>query len=494
MNTLIPDALCGLLAEAGLVQPGATPTLGAHLTMGLPRTASDDTSSEIGPRLVYWPTGICRQRRIGIASSRLRRPWHHQNHWFDALREIACSLADEECLFSAVGTATEPFVRRCPQLFGTPALILHFSEWAPTAKLHLPTALRKWWRQVQSARVGDDPGCITAYVSPRLWSADDTTTIGFIGDQAIAAWSERLELVQVRPDGTWDTLLQRILRRADRGPPEVRISGDERLVANDLRASYERQGAVARSTSFRTKPKDAPDNVRPKAGSARSQAKDMAGTGTARLPGLEDLRRLAPIEFDRPVVGEYLTHWTRAPRAGWCDQSPTDYVDELLRGESIEPRTSLDALLRMISKRRICGSSRLIRGGFAVVSLTAVPLEQLPTRRAYRRHLTRFDFEPYGICLRRSFVERLGGRPVIYGTDADWAALPAAQRQFFQRARSSNSSNIDWTLEQEWRCGGDLDLSCCQPQDAWVFAATQADVERLQCESPWPVIGLWEFT
>ena len=57
---------------------------------------------------------------------------------------------------------------------------------------------------------------------------------------------------------------------------------------------------------------------------------------------------------------------------------------------------------------RLIASSEFVRGETPVVSLTAVPLGEIRTLRTYRSHLSRWDFEPYGICIRRDWLQRRG--------------------------------------------------------------------------------------
>ena len=507
----IMEVLDGLLADADWTKRAELP-----FTIGMPRVKRTRVGADNEIRLVYWRDGILARRRVGIASSRLPRPWHKYPHWFETLRGIVQSLSADECLFSVAGTSCEPFVRRCPELFGKSALILHLSHSNPL-ETDWQMALRSWWKKIQrrSTVVNE---CCEAFASPPITLRDLGALLHRHGeellplrDEVLAAWSERIEVVQLRRHGVWDQLLRRTMvsdwasTSMEPYMPFLRIPGDERNIPPDLRAEFERLGAVVRSTTMATA---AAKNASPSGISDLPECDPVhlqpAGThvppGTNVPPGklvqveLRPSTALSGIRFSSlPESGAYLTHWTRAPRGGWPDEPRSAYLDRLLLGEPIEADSACDSLLRIIRTRRICGSNRGIRGGHSMVCLTAVPLEQWSRRRVYRRHRTRFDFEPYGICLRRKWIEDRGGRSVIYGTDRDWRSLPSDQQPFFQKACTTNCSTLDWMEEREWRFRGELDLRDCTAADAWVFAATQEDVERLQAVSPWPVIGLWQL-
>ncbi len=91
-------------------------------------------------------------------------------------------------------------------------------------------------------------------------------------------------------------------------------------------------------------------------------------------------------------------------------------------------------------------------------------------RRRFQSHLGRWDWEPYGLLLRRDALEQLGARPVIYGDDQTYKQMSDVDRPFFQpaRRRSAHSSEDHWQAEKEWRVLSDIHLtelppavSCC---------------------------------
>ena len=113
----------------------------AVLSAGFPRACDAKTAGAAARRLVYWPRGVQEAIRIGVASSRLPRPWERHAEWFAALRQIATSLEVGQVLFTVAGTTAAPMIRRCVELFRVPALIARISP--PTASIDM------WWRRVQ---------------------------------------------------------------------------------------------------------------------------------------------------------------------------------------------------------------------------------------------------------------------------------------------------------------------------------------------------------
>ena len=110
--------------------------------------------------------------------------------------------------------------------------------------------------------------------------------------------------------------------------------------------------------------------------------------------------------------------------------------------------------------------------------------------RTFRAHRGRWDFEPYGICIRQSWLEQHGVRPVRYGNSALWDELTESQRPFFQLRRSGRQRQIDWSVEREWRHVGDLDLTNLPRDAAFLFVPTVEEAKWLSSQSRWQVIAL----
>ncbi|WP_010586011.1 hypothetical protein [Schlesneria paludicola] len=185
---------------------------------------------------------------------------------------------------------------------------------------------------------------------------------------------------------------------------------------------------------------------------------------------------------------KFLTHTTRACPGPWPGDGFETYVNQLLASQPSADHSPLGSLLRILQQRRLIASRRAIRGGYSVVSLTACPLQDLPRLHQFRPHRVRWDFEPFGLCLRKDWLCRRGARPVAYGDEEHWQALAEQDRPFFQLA--TGITGIDWSVENEWRHVGDLDLSELTADDVILFVPHTAAARSVANVSDWP-ITLW---
>ncbi len=194
------------------------------------------------------------------------------------------------------------------------------------------------------------------------------------------------------------------------------------------------------------------------------------------------------VPFPHGEGWDFLTHTTRSCPGPWPEQSFEVYADGLFESRPDSDHSALATLRRIVRQRRLIASGRTIREGHRVVSFTACPLEQLPSLHQFRPHRVRWDFEPYGICIRKEWLQTRGVRPSTYGTSNDWKRLPDADRPLFQLA--TGKSGIDWTVEREWRHVGDLDLSELTAADVLLFVPNFEAVQSLAQVTDWPVT-LW---
>jgi len=201
------------------------------------------------------------------------------------------------------------------------------------------------------------------------------------------------------------------------------------------------------------------------------------------------------VPFPADSNWHFLTHTTRACAGPWPDQTLEEYIDLLLDHHPAADHSAVSTLMRIVTEQRLRASGTAIRDQIPVVCFTEVPLGQLPEFHRFRAHRTRWDFEPYGLCIARTWLEQQGARPVIYGDDAVWNTLTVEERYRFQRAKSRLRARpdrppLDWTIEREWRHAGDVELAALPPDQGLIFVPNAAEARRLAAVSPWPVT-LW---
>ena len=168
----------------------------------------------------------------------------------------------------------------------------------------------------------------------------------------------------------------------------------------------------------------------------------------------------------------YLVHCTRALESRWPGESTAAYLRRVWQAGSDRPAHPLLTLARSLGQGVLRATYRWTRGSRPAVSLSAVPLLQLLGRRQFRPHLGRWDWEPYGLLLRREHLVAV--RPVIYGTEADYRQLAAADRDYFQPL----GGKLDWSQEREWRHLGDLDLRRLPPAAVVAFVRSRGEAAQ----------------
>ncbi len=174
------------------------------------------------------------------------------------------------------------------------------------------------------------------------------------------------------------------------------------------------------------------------------------------------------------LESEWLTHCTRGRSGPWPDESLQEYYDQLLLGERARGFHARESLLRILKMQRILATDYLKRGGQKSVSLSAVPLWKLLERRTFQSHLGRWDWEPYGICIRKSIAGCQGAREVVYvdkavddssakhpGSGLGTPLLPPAESWELEYV-----SNI-WKEEREWRHPGICVFANCSGKMRW---------------------------
>lgn len=196
---------------------------------------------------------------------------------------------------------------------------------------------------------------------------------------------------------------------------------------------------------------------------------------------------LAPQDVDWT---QYLVHCTRGRRGPLPGQSEAQYRDEvLLGGEGGRPATAVETLQKILADGWLLGAARVTRRDQPVVCWSEVPLPQILARRTFRAHLGRWDYEPFGLAVRKSAAARLGIVPVVYGTAEQRERLPPADRWRFQ----AQGKRVDWRSEKEWRGRGSFDLHRLQPDEGLVFVPDSAAAASTAVLSRWPIVVVDTF-
>ncbi|MFM9961306.1 MAG: hypothetical protein ACKV2Q_08775 [Planctomycetaceae bacterium] len=472
---------------------------GARLTLGWPGNDHPRVDCWLGPRLMWWPRGVPQGRKVAWVSSRLGRAIDQRPDWFAVLRSATAKIdPDRDVLLTASGTTVDRFLERAAILFGLRRLRLQLDE-RRTLVDWLTRLRRQLWRSslgredVTSRAGHHESASLSAevFVSPVIGTAtisessrdipcavsqdaaDGTWNVPAtlpLGDRVLIAAADQVLALQVRPNGNLHQLLRARLSDSAWPTASVWLALGEALVPAEVAGELQSLGAIGWWLFA-----------------------EQVSSGLESSPSHHTLESRDSITEMLWSDGDYLVHWTRRRDGPWPGQSEADFVDDLLLSRETTNHSAFATLSRIVQQRRLIASAAGIRGDAAVVSFSACPLHELTQRRAFRPHRIRWDYEAYGLCVRREWLQSRGAKPVIYGDDDQWTTLADSDRPYFQlkttRSRGG-AKTIDWSLEEEWRVPQDLDLSAASRDDVLLFVPTIAEAQQITAISPWRVLVL----
>lgn len=465
---------------------------GAELAFELPGRDGAACENWLGSRAYWWPRGVLKSRYLGIVASRLKRDQSINAPVMKALRLSMTAIdASSERLLASSGTSLCDYAESCSTALEVPLLRV-FTESEPSSK--------QWLEQLIHAQTHDtkhqlllspDAGPLSG-APATIDSSSAALPIRLpIRDRVLALLSHRLFVLSIRRNGNWWKLLQAGFSDCLWKPGAVRVVVGKGLCSNDVAAELQNKGAVRwylRANDDALSRTETPDQPTPTVNA--SEAGSMKPRRVAAEATL--ISELACANSSE----DWLIHWTRAPRGEWAGESREHYLGDIVQGFSNHVRTAFGTLKRIIDEglvRATSGNTRAVRD---VVCFTATPLAELMTRRVFRQHRGRWDFELYGVGIRLNVVRSLGGRAVIYGDEATWQSLPEGERPWFQPRQTPNSTarkTIDWKSEREWRLPSELNLRIVSGDDIFVFCATDTEAASLRCTCDWRVVSVEQF-
>ena len=426
---------------------------GCFRLSALPRPSFAVETSSIGNGLAWCPQGLPDGSSIHVASSRLSRQLESFPVWFDAIRTFGSNF-EPDCHFIVTSetTTTDRWVVRLGELFDLPVVRVARFPKRVTAK---------WIEQQKSRSSGR---LRTMWIEPALDVSQDDVLISIASE---------VRVLRVRGGGN---VHRAIMRRLETSSGRTWLLVDPSLTKQSESEKIIRAGA----TGWWLYPsqQEAPDP--PSSDTDRKNAEQKEAPST-------QAKVIAAQQIDS---SQYAIHWTRRRHGAWPDQSDPDYLDDLIfRRDSSDHRT-LSVLRRILMTQRLIASNDLTRDATPVVCFADVRLAEIKNRRTFRSHLGRWDFEPYGIAIRKETLKKHGARAVIYGDESDWNELAKPDRPFFQLAGEDKDPTHDWRSEREIRLCGDLALKRIGPADAVVLVTATEDAQQIAALSRWPVVVL----
>ena len=449
---------------------------------GLPWLNLECSTRWLGDRLFFFPKPVVAKNRISVVSSRFRQRLDLESRWFDLLRTtvLRCDAATDVLLVVDTTTAFQS-VSRSALLFGRPVVRFVTSS---LQTLSASGDICEWLSELPtvSESISDlegDDRVLNVYVSPRVngisaLSSEPEISLTSLPDRLLFAAASRIHVLSASSNGNVARLLKRHLCDSSRSDTPVLIASDEQgqmpAVADDLPSSW---------VPWLVEP------LKPEGSIQGDELSQQAESQTDNLPA-EIQKNDVSSPLSEPDA--WLTHWTRASRGPWPGETQDDFLDALILRTETSDRSAMASLLRIVSDGVLVASSEGIRGRYRVVAFTEVPLHEFRIRRVFRKHRNRFDFEPWGVAIRKSELTRLGAAPVIYGDGSEWKNMSSEERPFFQKASDSGATNN--RAEREWRVLRDIQLRLLDKNAVCIFVENvpAAELVRRHCE--WPVVVL----
>lgn len=397
--------------------------------------------------IAWCPQGLPNVRTMAIVSSWPSTTAEGAEWWINALRTALDAACQEgRAIVTGAGTTTHQLVHRACERYCLPRIELAVA----------PAATDPDWLSEKSRE--------TAHLVWPIWlipvnPADQENPV----DGAVVAWADQVRVLKIRRNGRiWKALRHRA--RISTLDGAVWVLDDSRAARQGVRGELESHGAVRWIVA--TAPADPDASVQPE------PVKPL--TCQQEAPSSEEWNL-------------WFCHWTRAPAGPRPGESGNAWLDRLLSPKCDPLKFGpLAALRSIVAGGSILGSRKLTRDSLPVVSWTAVPLNEFRSRRIFRPHLHRWDFELAGIAVRGTALQSRGARPVVYGDASVWDSLADHDRPWFQH--TGGDGRADWTAEREWRTTGDFDLKGIPVRDVLVFVPDEAAAARIRPFSRWEVI------
>ncbi len=453
--------------------------VGWMLRASWPRAWSDCVSSWLGSRFFFGHASQLKQATslTSIVSSQLGRHGRDLPHW-PRLMESALRFAcrNKSRMLICPGTTLAEIVEHFCLTAGLPTLKALCDDETDFSRWFLHHAL-------DDSLIGQrNTDHEILFISPATGESHASLSETPLQDRLAIVLADRVFSCKIRPAGNLETLVDARLTEARFPCASLMVALDhtQSLARQRRSAQWLSRGAVGWLLSDPHSCKNA-NLVR--CNSSRMSARLARHTQQicSALPGSWHT-------LHEPDDWPYLVHCTRGLLGPLPEESIASYRNRVLvLGDSIQEQP-LETLARICKEQRLRASSTITRTPTRCVSLSAVPLVPLLHRRQFRSHLNRWDWEPYGLLIRRNVLVTMGAQQVLYGGEKEFDALSSEQRPFFQPVYRKNPNAESWASEREWRIIDDLRLDRLPFDSVLIFVRTQFEARQFARTSPWPVL------
>ena len=394
-----------------------------------------------------WPMGSS----ILLASSRIGLQPETKSGIFDAIRTVACRFdSNQHFLITHSGLSTDRYITRSAELYDLPLLVFR----------PMPADIRSdWFRDILNLR-DQNQTCYYGNVNGTGASIDP--------DRLLVSMATEVRLLAVRSGGKiLEASQERLAAEKADGRAKTLLLMNDSLTSNKLTKQLIDAGAVPWWLYHDS-----------------AEVSQRTGLWSQQITGIHEFA-------SRNHLDDYLIHWTRRRTGRWPDQSENQFLDDLILGLPASDHSRIATLIRIVATKQLLANNEITRDSTPVVCFSECSVDELPTRRQFRSHLNRWDFESVGIAVNRNVLAERGAQPVVYGDNATWQQLSTAKRPYFQLAQSETmTGDMDWTAEREWRLIGNLDLSTLPFNDVFVYVENADEAEAVARFSRWQVVVL----
>jgi hypothetical protein len=491
-QTLVPGP--GQHPATGAAGTG-TPPMGTVTTF-LPTGISTGTDTSLLPTvptgtdtaflLPTVPTGtdtafLCgpRSKSLLLASSRVVA-WSERYDLALAVRHLlAQQSSDTSCLVTGRGMTCQALSIHASHYFG-----LSCWEWIPADKL----TWRAWFESIlQVCYEGPStvrhahlfvtpcPDAFPRNVPPADWlafrSANQVNVLSLRGDSHTANLVRQSIETNSRP-GRVQVYLPPIQTNEPKPIAEYRAIAQQLMDGGAVGWHVTVPSGVSSGESFES------ENIKIRPNHSNNSHPSLENRerreSLASNPGREQVSY-----FEPGSAPDYLSHHTRGNPQQWPEEVEGDFWWRWLT----EPQSvswPWETLLRIACQQKLRAGRRLIPGQQPVVCFSARCPAETAARRTFRPHLRRWDYEPFGVAIQTEWLLRHGARLVEYLE----AGAPVHHFQQIRYSKGSTATRVDWSLEQEYRVEGDLDLRTVPVDAMFYFVRTSSEAHRLAGYTP----------
>jgi hypothetical protein len=173
---------------------------------------------------------------------------------------------------------------------------------------------------------------------------------------------------------------------------------------------------------------------------------------------------------------DYIVHWTRTHHGPWPGESKYEFYKRLVNSGTEYPNNAFNSLKNMVRERKVYASSERIRKSIRCIGFSDLEPESMLKLMRWLPKRVRWNFEPYGIAVRKVAAEKAGIRQVIYGDDDLYEKLSEDDKPYFQ---SRGKKDVDWSEEHEWRKIGDLAIGDIPDDNLMLISWRKKEAEEL---------------